>query len=273
MTETIKRVVVPLDAVSETGTAIDTAARLAARWRVPLHGVFIEDEELIDFAGLPFARQVTLGAGLEPLTKDRVEDHFRALAERTRRELAGAAERHGVKWSFDIVRGPLAAEALGGEHDFVVAGAATRPIGDHFRIASRCWAWTAIVPRPFLLARRDWASGGSVFTLLRRRGPQSARTVDIAAQLAAFGSGSLTVAGTPDLLGTNDFVAWVSGLLEAHSLDLRTEPADPEPAALRQRIIDLDCRLLVLEATETGPEPEDLRKLLEHLACDVLIIR
>ena len=68
-------------------------------------------------------------------------------------------------------------------------------------------------------------------------------------------------------------MAWVSGLLGGHSLNLRTEPAEPEPAALRQRIIDLDCRLLVLEATETGPEPEDLRKLLEHLACDVLIIR
>ena len=72
MTQEIKRVIVPLDATSETGTAIDTAAHLAARWRVPLHGVFIEDEELIDLAGLPFARQVTLGAGLEALTKDHI---------------------------------------------------------------------------------------------------------------------------------------------------------------------------------------------------------
>src|SRR6516165_6316383 len=47
MTQPIKRLVVSLDAVSETGLAIDTAARLAARWHVPLHGVFIEDEELI----------------------------------------------------------------------------------------------------------------------------------------------------------------------------------------------------------------------------------
>ena len=68
MTHDIKRVIVPLDASSETSTAIDTAARLAARWRVPLHGVFIEDEELIGLAGLPFARQVTLGVGPEPLT-------------------------------------------------------------------------------------------------------------------------------------------------------------------------------------------------------------
>ena len=246
---------------------------MAARWRVPLHGVFIEDEELLGSPACRFARQVTLGAGLEPLTKDQVENHFRAFAERTRRELRAAAERHGVEWSFDMVRGPLARRGVGGEHDFVVAGAATRPIGGHFCVASRCWAWTAVVSRPFLLAKRNWESGGSVFTLLRRRSPQSARTVDISAQLAAFGSGSLTVAGTPELLDSDDFAAWVSGLLEGHSLDLRTEPAESEPAALRQRIIDLDCRLIVLEATETGPGPDDLRELADHLACDVLIIR
>jgi nucleotide-binding universal stress UspA family protein len=271
MTEDIKRVVVQLDTASATSTAIDTAARLAARWRVPLHGVFIEDEELIGLAGLPFARQVTLGTGLEPLTRDHVEDHFRAFTERVRRELATAADQHGVKWSFEVVRSPLAADALG-KDDFVVIGAVTRPIG-HFRIASRCWSWTATIARPFLLAKREWESGGSVFTLLRRRGPESARTVDIAAQIAAFGSGSLTVAGTPDLAGSDDFAAWVSGLLEGHSLNLQTAPAAPEPAALRQRIIELDCRLLVLEAPEHGREPDDLRELAEHLACDVLIIR
>jgi len=41
MTQEIKRVLVPLDVSSETAAAIDTAARLAARWQVPLRGVFI----------------------------------------------------------------------------------------------------------------------------------------------------------------------------------------------------------------------------------------
>ena len=273
MTQGIKRVVVPLDTASETGTAIDTAVRLAARWRVPLHGIFIEDEELIGLAGLPFARQVTLSTGLEPLTRDHVEDHFRAFAERVRRELAAVADRHGVSWLFEIVRGPLAANALGGEDDFVVAGAVTRPIGGHFRIAPRCWSWTATITRPFLLAQREWEGGGSVFTLLCRRSPQSARTFDIAAQIAAFGGRSLTVAGTPDLVGSNDFAAWVSGLLEGHSFDLEIEPVAPEPAALRRAISDLDCRLLVLDATEQDVGPDDLRELAEHLACDLLIIR
>ncbi len=273
MTQEIERVVVPLDAASETGTAIDTAARLAARWQVPLHGIFIEDEELIGLAGLPFARQVTLGTGTQPLTKDHIEDHFRAFAERARSELARAAERHGVKWSFEVVRGPLAPDTLGGEQDFVVAGAATRPIGDHFRISSHWWSWMAIIARPFLLAKRQWETGGSVFTLLSRRGPQSARTLDIAAQIAGFQGGSLTVAGTGELAGSDDFAPWASGLLEGYSLSLRTESAAPDLAALRQRVIELDCRVLVLEAPEQDARPDELRELVEQLACDVLIIR
>ena len=272
MTHDIKRVIVPLDASSETGTAIDTAARLAARWRVPLHGVFIEDEELIGLAGLPFARQVTLDAGPEPLTKDQIEDHFRAFAERARSELAEAADQYAVKWSFETVRGPLAPGTLGGEHDFVVACAATRPIGGHFRVSSRCWSWMTTPARPFLLAKRAWDTGGSVFALVHRRCPESARTLDIAAQIAGFHSGSLTVGGTSNLSAEGDFIEWVSALLEGHSLSFQTEPADTEPAALRRRLAELDCRLLVLEASVEGHRLNELRKLVEHLACDVLLI-
>jgi hypothetical protein len=174
---------------------------------------------------------------------------------------------------FEIVRSALAPDTLGGEHDFFVAGATTRPIGDYFRISSRCWSWMATIARPFLLAKCQWGTGGSVFTLLRRRDPNSARALDIAAQIAGFCSGTLTVAGTRELAGSNDFAPWVSGLLEGHSLSLRTEPAATEPTALRQRIIELDCRLLVLEASEQDVPPDELRELVEQLACDVLIIR
>jgi hypothetical protein len=273
MAQEIERIVVPLDAASETVTAIDTAVRLAARWQVPVHGLFVEDEELIGLASLPFARQVTLGAGLEPLTKDQVEDHFHAAAARARRELAATADQHDVKWSFEVARGPLAATMLAGDHDLVVAGATTRPIGDYFRLSSRCWSWMETVGRPFLLAKRAWETGGSVFTLLRGRGAQSAQTLDIAAQIAGFHSRTLTVAGAFDLAAQDDFAAWVSGLLEGHSLNLQTEPEALEPAALRQRILELDCRLVVLEAGEQDGSTGHLRELVEHLTCDVLLIR
>jgi hypothetical protein len=274
MTDSIKRVVVPLDAASETRTAIDTAARLAARWRVPLHGIFIEDEDLVCLAGLPFARQVALGSGPQPLTRSDVEGCFRAFVERTRQELATAAERHGVKWSFAVMRGPLTTDAVSGaENDFVVAGAATRPIGAHFRVPSRWWSSLATIVRPFLFAQRAWETGGSVFALLDRRGPEAERALDLAAQIAAFGSGNLTVAAIGDIAAADDFAAWVSGLLAAHRLIFQTEAAATEPAALRRRIIELDCRLLVLEAMTDETRVAELRDLAEQVACDVLIIR
>jgi K+-sensing histidine kinase KdpD len=92
----IGRIVVSLDAASEIATAIDTAARLAAHWKAQLHGVFVEDEDLLNLAGLPFARQITLQSGAEPLTVEDVERHLRAAADRARRALATAAARHGV---------------------------------------------------------------------------------------------------------------------------------------------------------------------------------
>lgn len=258
MAQEIGRVVVSLDTASETRTAIDTAVRLAARWRVPVHSVFVEDEELIGFAGLAFARQVTLASGLEPLTRDHVEGHFRASAERAQRELAAAAEQYRVEWSFAVVRGPLGAEGLCGERDFVVASAATRPIGDHFRLPSRWWQVVPLIARPFLLKRREWEVGGSVFTLLRGRGPQSAHTLAMAAQIAGFHSRSLTVAASFEPGASDDFRAWVSGLLDGYAAGVQTEPAVSEPAALRQRIAELDCRLLVIEAGEQDATADEL---------------
>lgn len=272
MTQQIKRVLVPLDTASETWTAIDTAARLAARWRVPLHCLFIEDEELVALAGLPFSRQVT-AAGIEPLTRDNVEDHLRAFAERARRELGAVALRHGVEWSVAVVRGPLAADMLGGdEHDFVVAGTATRPIGRHFRVPSRWWSLAALSARPLLLVRREWETGGSVLTALHRRTPQTARLLGIAAQIAGFGSGVLTVLGAPGIAAPDGFEAWVSEVLEGHSLSLQIELGAIEPAALRQRIVELDCRLVVLEAVAPPARLDDLRQLVERVGCDVMII-
>jgi nucleotide-binding universal stress UspA family protein len=269
----IKRVVVPLDTTSETQTAIDTASRLAAHWRVPLHGVFIEDEELLCLAGLPFGCQFSLTAGREPLTKSDIEDHFRAFAERARRDLAAAARRLKVEWSFEVVRGPLAIDAFeAAEHDFVVAGAVTRPLGSHFQIASHWWSSIVSVARPFLLARREWETGGSVLAVLNHRTPGSARTLDLAAQLAELFSGRLTVAGPPDLVGSDEFENWVSVLLQGLPLALQTEPAVPEPAALRQRIFELDCRVLVLEAGTAAASPDRFHRELANLSCDLLVV-
>ena len=261
----IERVVVPLNAASESLVAIETAARLAAHAGATLHGIFVEDEDLLHLASLPFARQFTLGADAEKLTTEHVELHLRIAAERARRDLLAAAQLHGVTSSFEIVRGASAsALTAASPHDLVVAGALTRPIAGHFRVECRWWSSLEAMPGPFLLARHAWSAPGSVAMLLRDRSPASARLLDAAAQIAEAADALLTVITT----GPERFDDWVADRFAGRPLRLQVEIGPAEPSALRQRLGELDCRLLAIAA---GSNP--LRDLVERYACDILIVR
>jgi nucleotide-binding universal stress UspA family protein len=272
MTAGIERIVVTLDAASENRTAIETAARLAARAKAPLHGVFVEDEDLLHLAALPFSRQVTLAAGVEDLTAEQLELHLRAAAERARTELAAAARRHRVNWSFEIVRGRSAAAlAYASASDLVVAGALTRPIGGQFRVQCRWWSSVELSPGPFLLARREWSGSGTV-VLLRDRSAAAARLLQAAAQVAQAADGTLTVV-CPPAVAKPGLERWIAEQLAGQPVQLQVEVAPDEPAALQRRIGELGCHLLAIEATEVAGPGDRLRELGERFACDLLIVR
>jgi hypothetical protein len=269
----IERVVVRLDAASENRTAIDTAARLAARAKAPLHGVFVEDEDLLRLGRLPFARQITLGAGAEAFTTEQVELHLRVAAERARRDVVAAAKRHAVKCSFEIVRGDSESALSGATaRDLVVAGALTRPIAGYFRVESRWLGSVEAAPGPFLLAQHNWSASGSLVILLRDRSAGSVRLIEAAAQIAEAEGLGLTVICSPSVAGATGLEKWISERLAAFSVRLQIEVSPPEPAALRRRIVELDCRLLAIEAGTAEGDAVRLREFAEHFVCDVLIV-
>ena len=85
------------------------------------------------------------------------------------------------------------------EGDFVVVRAVSRPVGAHFRVATR---WNhAVEPASgsLLLTRAAETSGGAVVAALRDRDPASARVLEAAAQLAEIGDAPLTVICALDL--------------------------------------------------------------------------
>ncbi len=269
----IERVVVPLDAASEHRTAIETAARLAARAKAPLHGIFVEDEDLLRLASLPFARQFTLGAGAEPLTTEHLELHLQVAAERARAELFAAAKRHGVTCSFEIVRGASESAVTGAsEHDLVVAGALTRPIAGHFRVECRWWSSIEAAPGLFMLARHTWSASGAVVMLLHDRSAASSRLLEAAAQIAQTADSMLTVICPPAVAGSG-FETWVTDRLADHPVRLQVEIAPAEPAALHQRIGELDCRCLAITAGGAEGSGDRLRELVERFGCDILMVR
>jgi hypothetical protein len=273
VTGEIERIVVSLDAVSEISAAIEAAARLAVRWNAALHGVFVEDEDLLRLAGLPFARQVSLGAGAEALTPAQAARQLRASAATARRELAAAARRHDLRWSFEIAHGAAAADTVTtAAGDFVVACTASRPIGAHFRVDTQRWRAVAAGSGSLLLTHPARA-GGTVVTVLYDREPASGRVLEAAAQFAEAAEASLVVICATKLADDKLFEAWVGERLAAYAVRARIEPAPGDPAALQRHILGLDCGLLALAVDAEPADPDRRREIAARTGCDILVMR
>ena len=111
--EKVRRIVMALDTASSVLPAIEAAAGLALGLNAELTGLFIEDERLLRFAGLPFAREFGFAsARARPLAPAAVEHALRAQAEQLRRLLAATAERLSLAWTLEVVRGEVLRSAL-----------------------------------------------------------------------------------------------------------------------------------------------------------------
>ena len=100
----IRRITVVQEAARGAG-ALGVIAEAAAALEAELLGLFLEDVDLLHFAGLPFAREI--GASVRPrgLDVQTMERRLRSQAEEARRALAAAAEGKPVRWSFRVERG------------------------------------------------------------------------------------------------------------------------------------------------------------------------
>lgn len=267
----IGRVVVALDATSENRTAIATAAQLAAHWKAHLHGVFVEDDDLIRLANLPFARQVTLGFGVEALNLQQVRRQMHAFAARARHELAAAAKRHHLEWSFEIVHDGTAGRIGAADTvDFLVCGTTTRPIGGHFRVEYRWWSVVEPGVSSLLLTQGDWREG-AVAVLLLDREPRSERLLATAAQLAEAHGGRLAVICPSELANAPGFQSWLDGCLAGAAVTVELDLSSMEPVALLRRMVELSCRIVALASGTPQAQPERLREIAATLS--VLVVR
>lgn len=116
----IRRITVVQEAVQAART-LDAVAQAAAALEAELTGLFVEDVELLHFAGLPFAREI--GAfSARALDVGTMERRLRSQAEEARRVLAAAAEGKPLRWSFRVERGSVPARVRSAlaEADLVV---------------------------------------------------------------------------------------------------------------------------------------------------------
>jgi nucleotide-binding universal stress UspA family protein len=128
----VRRILVALDASPESLAALDHAASLAVRLQAELEGLFVEDEDLINLARQPFAREVcSVTSTVKSLDTAKLEQDLRNQAGMARNALRQKAEALRLRWSFRVVRGRIegAIESAAGSADLVAIGRRRQSIG------------------------------------------------------------------------------------------------------------------------------------------------
>ena len=126
------RIVVGMKVTSEIEPPVEAATTLASAIEAEILGLFVEEEAMIDLAGLPFARAFDTGSA-EPrqLTRDAMAQAISRGAQLCQRVLSTRAEKARVKWAFSSTQGDLP-EALKSHlsaGDFLVVSAERRGFG------------------------------------------------------------------------------------------------------------------------------------------------
>lgn len=195
----VRRILVAIDASAASLDALAAAAAVALRLGSELEGVFVEDEDLLRLAALPFAGIVrTPGGEREPIDPASAEVALRAVASRARDAVERAASRHGVAWSFRVSRGRVAREVLSAAEgaDLVVLGAAGHGRRGRGSVGGTARAAAAEARAPVLLLARGARLGGAVVAVDDGT-PGGARARDAARSLAPEGSPPVLLAPGP----------------------------------------------------------------------------
>jgi nucleotide-binding universal stress UspA family protein len=184
-----RRILVAIDASAASLDALAAAAALAVRLGSELRGLFVEDEDLLRLAALPFADIVrSPGGERERIDPASAEVALRAIGSRARDAFERVASRQGVTWTFQVSRGRVVREVLAAaaSADLVVLGAAGHGRPMRGAVGETARAAAARAPAPVLLLARGARLGGGVVAVDDGT-PAGARALAAARSLAPEG--------------------------------------------------------------------------------------
>jgi nucleotide-binding universal stress UspA family protein len=189
----VRRILVALDTSPNSLAALSAAVDLAQRTKAEVIGLFVEDEEMLSVAEVPYAREIVyLSAREEPLDRSGMERKLRTQSEVARKALESAAEQANVRWSFRKVRGDVGAELLAAaaDVDLVAIGKVGWSIGSRIRIGSTALE-LALGAVPLLLSGSIRASTNPHVFVYYDGSTGAQRAVRIAARIAKNDGGSI----------------------------------------------------------------------------------
>jgi nucleotide-binding universal stress UspA family protein len=273
----IRRILIALDASTHSLAALHAAAEMAANMQAELIGLFVEDENLLHLAGLPFAQEVrSPSAESEPMSSDKMQQELKLQASQARRALEAAAERVNARWSFRVVRGQVTASVLAAalDADLLAIGRVSRPLTSKSRLGSTARAASIETKRSVLLMPHS--SDLDYPVLVTYDGSAGAKqALRAAARLARSGGDKLNVLLLADSIEAieplqKEVTDWLDerGLVAGfHWLPQATV------AGLVEMVQAAESCVLVLGGENPLVEAAAIQDLLDETDCPVMLVR
>jgi hypothetical protein len=102
---TERRVLLGLHDPAHVGLSVETAALFAASLQSKLLCLIVEQEDLVNLAGLPFARMTGFGGFASPLTLESVQEQFDRLVRAAQRSLIKSCTPANIAWHLERPQG------------------------------------------------------------------------------------------------------------------------------------------------------------------------
>lgn len=271
---TIKRIVVALDASGHSLAALEAAADLASSLEAELHGLFVEDVNLLRIAGLPMARELQFPFArhvhIDPGTMRR---QLRAQARQARRSISSICKRRRIEWTFRVVRGTVSSEILdaASSADLLCVGRASRPVLERQRTGSTARAAAIRAERAVLLISQG-TQIQSPAVIVHDGSSHADRALPVACQVARTTGGLLWIL-VPDAPARpwQELKTRLTGRLEGEDLLVRYRKlTGPGLTALVWSVETAGCGVLILSRALFAKD--EITRLLDDLRCPVLVV-
>lgn len=273
--QVIRRILVALDASTNSRAAMATAIGLAETLKTEVLGLFVEDINLIRLAELPFVREVLFAEhGTRQVEQDSIARKLRARAALLRREIDDLAREHNVTSSFQVRRGPVDKELLSAvlDSDLLVIGRLGQSISRRIRLGSTARAIVNRATSAVLLVKSD-AGVGPIIALFDGS-EVGLRVLALATELAAT-SGDLRVL----VWAPNEEAAFENRQLAAHLLDKAAENTQLQhlsgdnPQLVLEWVNRQKGSLMLLGGLSSLIPPDIFQTLLDEAEQHILVIR
>lgn len=271
----IRRILVAIDGSPQSLAAVGAAVELGRKLEAELHGLFVEDVDLLQLAASPFAREFLLPTAKEtPLNRAGMERKLKAQAEQAQKALSIAAEKAKISWTFRVVRGSVASEVLAAAAgcDLLALGWRGWSLARKPRIGSTASAAVSKAMPALLLS--EWGRISDLPVVVCYDGRASARAAVLAAaELAQIGSRDLRVILLSEPSAGESFRREITNLLAEKTIQPRLKYASPDDQAkLYQAIRSELPALLVLPDGKPSVPLELVNKLADEVNFSVLFL-